>query len=197
MNVWHKGLWLVAGTLCLGCQNNGNYDLMERELRLQEDRIYQLEDELDRKCQLLATFQEENRTLKDNQDGSATRMKLSAPRTTPPVNGAGPLVPPKVEIDLPSPGVATPALPAPGANLSQPAPFDPAPALQTPQLNSPRRTDSDPAPLPAPVEAPAPRSLLDRNSESWQAAPEVAAPAAAPDRRPPSQARRPSWSPYR
>lgn len=194
MNAWHNGLWLIAGLLFVGCQSNGDYDLMERELRLQEDRIFQLEDELDRHCKLLKACQEENRTLKDSQDNGASRLRLSAPKTL--ANGSAPLTPPKVEIDLPGVGGASPGLSSPVINSSQPAPNDGLPSLQTPQLNAPRGIDRL-TPPPTPDERPVPRSLLERSGQSWQQVPESESQPIEEQRPPATQTRRPSWSPYR
>ena len=52
-----------------GCKSNGNSELLERELRCQEDRIYKLEDELDEMCYALESSRRENESLKKELSG--------------------------------------------------------------------------------------------------------------------------------
>lgn len=71
MDARHLTAWMLTGLAVAGCQSGGNTELMERELRLQEDRIYYLEDELARCC----------RTMEANQQSAVAH---SAPQVAPP-----------------------------------------------------------------------------------------------------------------
>ena len=57
-------LALTACAAAPGCKSNGDSELLERELRCQEDRIYQLEDELDELGYSLESARRENQSLK-------------------------------------------------------------------------------------------------------------------------------------
>ncbi len=113
-------LLALAGIWLTGCRsnNNSNQQLLERELRLQEDQIYALEDELDDfECQL-ESVQNENAALKKqlatgdrgaldspsapiiDLPGSPSSPSRSAPsRRSAPSSPAGPMIEPGVEID--------------------------------------------------------------------------------------------------
>jgi len=94
-----SGLLLLAAGLMAGCKSDLNQQLLERELRYQEDQIYQLQDELQEKCARLERAAQENvslrRQLGVDDDPSA------APRTRPvrpqPATAAPGLVPPAIE----------------------------------------------------------------------------------------------------
>lgn len=105
---------------CLGCKSDLSQQLLERELRMQEDQIYQLQDELQDKCARLERVAGENTSLKrqlgfSEADGPAVRRGPSllggqptpAPRTGP---GQPLLVPPS--IDIPGAGTGSAAPPA-------------------------------------------------------------------------------------
>ncbi len=63
MNVYRT--WLIASCLlAVGCQGNVQTDVMQRELRHHEDRIYELEDYVDQYQALLDSCRRENRALK-------------------------------------------------------------------------------------------------------------------------------------
>jgi hypothetical protein len=95
----------VAAALLAGCKSDLNQQLLERELRYQEDQIYQLQDELQEKCARLERMAGENTSLRRQLGVSATDPAV-APRANParprPAAAAPDLVPPAIEVpDLP------------------------------------------------------------------------------------------------
>jgi hypothetical protein len=148
---------LMAAALLVGCKSDLNQQLLERELRYQEDQIYQLQDELQEKCARLERVAGENTSLR-RQLGVADNDPAAAPRANPlrprPAAAAPGLVPPAIEVpDLPrSPG--SPASPA--GSLAPPA-LDGVPPLPTrsdagPAVREPARalpvSDGEPLALP-------------------------------------------------
>ena len=109
-------LWfiLTAPMLCMvGCKSDLNQQLLERELRMQEDQIYQLQDQLTERCARLDRTNSENSSLKkqlgvvDANASLPTQILIppgiSAPakplRTAPPAAIAPPvMVPPSIEV---------------------------------------------------------------------------------------------------
>ena len=109
-----------------GCKSDFNQQLLERELRLQEDQIYQLQDELSDKCVRLDMVAAENQSLK-KQLGVADFPEAQRGRGRP--TPAGPL--------LGGARVAPPALEPPRIeDLPQP-PQSGAPAPNGPQFGPP------------------------------------------------------------
>ena len=115
---------------CLGCKSDLSQQLLERELRMQEDQIYQLQDELQDKCARLDSAAGENTSLKKqlgfgaNDGPSPRRGPFLPPAGQPaPAIRSGPsqplLVPPAIDI----PGVRPPA----GGPTTPPAGSPPAP----------------------------------------------------------------------
>jgi hypothetical protein len=94
-----QGLWLGGFALLLaGCRSDLGQQLLERELRYQEDQIYQLQDELREKCDRLERTAGENTSLR-RQLGLGAGDQV-APRSAPvrqPAAGAVP-VPPAIEL---------------------------------------------------------------------------------------------------
>jgi hypothetical protein len=92
----------LAVGLCAapGCKSHGNSELLERELRCQEDRIYQLEDELDEACYALESSRRENEALKKELAGGD---KGAGGRFAPSASGGLPkiLTPAIPEVDVP------------------------------------------------------------------------------------------------
>jgi len=163
---------------CLGCRSDLSQQLLERELRMQEDQIYQLQDELQDKCARLERTAGENSSLKKQlgfaeSDAPAPRRGLSLPAGQPaPAARSGPsqplLTPPAIDI----PGVRSPA----GGPLTPPpASMTPPPAsLPAPGTVAPPKLDGIP---PLPVEPRFPGSGAPGTSSS--AAPAAAAVATA------------------
>jgi hypothetical protein len=125
------GFVLAALAACAaGCKSDLSQQLLERELRMQEDQIYQLQDELQDKCVRLDHVAGENQSLRrqlgygdaaaDRAGAARGRGPLTLPTPAEPV-----LVPPA--IDLPgsgpagSPAARPPASPAAPATIAPPA----------------------------------------------------------------------------
>jgi hypothetical protein len=196
---------LLACFLLAGCQSGGNTELMERELRLQEDRIYYLEDQLARCCE--AAQAKEQAAL---QSGRATTAPATRRSMTPPPAPVMPDAVPKVELELPGDTPAPNSLPS-LFDSKPPASTEPATAMRIVRPAAPATASS---PSVAADSVPPPRmrfaSTLDdatgqppsRVMMQWSAAPEeregaethstprtASSTSAAP--------RRPQWSPYR
>ena len=136
-------LWvLLAAAMVTGCKSDLNQQLLERELRYQEDQIYQLQDELQEQCARLERVAGENTSLR-RQLGVAENDPAVAPRANParprPATAAPGLVPPAIEVpDLPR-SSAPPAQP-----LAPPA-LDGVPPLPTRSDVDPPASESTPA----------------------------------------------------
>ena len=108
-------IWIVAAVAATGCRSDLSQQLLERELRMQEDQIYQLQDELEAKCARLERVAVENTSLRRQLgfiDGDAPPPAV---RTTPTTVGGQPvLVPPPLTIPGgPPPGGMPGRLPPP------------------------------------------------------------------------------------
>jgi len=112
-----QGLLIMSLLLLAGCKSDLNQQLLERELRYQEDQIYQLQDELQDKCARLESVAGENASLR-RQLGVGEKDPAAAPRAAPVRPRTAPtapvLVPPAIEV----PDVVPPA--APGNRGGQP-----------------------------------------------------------------------------
>ena len=91
-------LLIICLPLCTsGCKSDVHHQLLERELRLQEDQIYCLQDKLQTQCYELDTLEDENTSLRKQLgivDTSAPSMKkVSSPTPAQPL-----LVPPQVDV---------------------------------------------------------------------------------------------------
>jgi len=114
--VGRRLLWVLVAALTVGCKSDLNQQLLERELRYQEDQIYQLQDELQEKCARLERVAGENTSLR-RQLGVAENDPAVAPRANPtrprPAAAEPGLVPPAIEVpDLPRSAPAPLAPPA-------------------------------------------------------------------------------------
>ena len=108
----------LFGCILVGCQSNLNSQLLERELRLQEDQIYRLQDVLDEKCARLDSVVQENASLK-RQLGYGGGASSSSPRGPSPAgrsagtgSGGPSFVPPTIELSDPAPPSTLPPPPA-------------------------------------------------------------------------------------
>jgi hypothetical protein len=119
---------IVASSLLLvtlaGCRSRGEIDILERELRLHEDKIYQLQDELQGAQAELEACQRENDALRAQLDrGGAGATTAPPPRSRTPA-------PPAPEADVAPPAESAPQVelgtPATREDLPGPAPDDPA-----------------------------------------------------------------------
>jgi hypothetical protein len=99
----------LLGCALVGCQSHLNSQLLERELRLQEDQIYRLQDVLDEKCARLEYVVQENASLKrqlgyDDGVSSRSRGAPSPASQSSGSRGGGPaFVPPTIELSDPAP----------------------------------------------------------------------------------------------
>ncbi|MFM9196312.1 MAG: hypothetical protein ACKOWG_11335 [Planctomycetia bacterium] len=124
----------------LGCKSDLSQQLLERELRMQEDQIYQLQDELQNASHQLDRTARENTSLKRQlgfADGDAATGGRRSPAAAGPAPAAAPkplLAPPAIEV----PGVGSPA------GQAAPAPA----TLPPPEVVAPPRLDGVP-PLPS------------------------------------------------
>jgi len=129
---------LVIGVT--GCKSDLNQQLLERELRYQEDQIYQLQDELQSASARLERAAGENASLKrqlgmNEGDSAAPRVAPVRPRSDVP---APVFVPPAIEIpDMPAP----PAGGRPAGPLAPPV-LEGVPPL--PATSPPPRTSAVP-----------------------------------------------------
>ena len=141
----------LAAVLCFsapGCKSNGNSELLERELRCQEDRIYHLEDELEEASYALEASRRENETLKKEitggDKGAGGRF---APSVVPPAVTAPPVISTPIEPTTVVPDDAPPLeLPTDNAPSYTPkgkqgAELDEAPPFVPNALH--RRTDEE------------------------------------------------------
>ncbi len=131
-------LFALAGLFSLGCRSGVNQQLLERELRLQEDQIYALEDELDEYEAQLESVQYENSALKRQlstgdrgalDSPSAPMIDLPgnsspAPRRSAPRNMPGNSMPNR---SMPSsPGSSDDPMVEPGVEIDPGEEFDPS-----------------------------------------------------------------------
>ncbi|MFM7206085.1 MAG: hypothetical protein ACKO4T_05360 [Planctomycetaceae bacterium] len=158
---WTAGRWPAAvAMLCTaiaGCKSDLSQQLLERELRYQEDQIYQLQDELQDTCSRLDMLSGENASLRKqlgvSPGDSLSRSRAGSPRSSPPAGG----VPPALEIPERIPAPATPAqtpLAPPTLDNIPPLPVRPSAISEPAPLDLPPPADAA-ATRPAPVAVPA------------------------------------------
>jgi hypothetical protein len=124
----------LVGLAALGCASGGNTELMQRELRLQEDRIYFLEDELSEKCKELRKCQEELVRAKGGE----------APTGSPPAEPAG-SAPATWPSDTPPIEVEIPNLPSPPSTSAKPRQSAPTARATNPASPTSNPSSSQPA----------------------------------------------------
>jgi len=126
---------LLGGLLCaLGCKSGGNRELLERELRYQEDRIYQLESCLDDYRQQLEGMRNENEELRHRAE-PADERPTSVPAEKKPLAPRARILPPAVERPNPA-DLVPPDVELPSSSTIKPAPT-PAPPLTPPKIEPP------------------------------------------------------------
>lgn len=132
----------------VGCKSDLNQQLLERELRYQEDQIYQLQDELAEKCARLEHAAGENASLRrqlgvsDTDAAAPSRGRRPRPAGVPPATA----VPPSIAIPdaaprLPPGGGPAPRGGGPPAELAPPTlegvpPLPAEPGRSTPTTDS-------------------------------------------------------------
>jgi len=174
--------WLLLSVMT-GCRNRAAQELLERELRMQEDRIYQLEDELAMLASendALKHFPSHGVVVKPSTSGSSSTNDRSPDRSTRPMsrepNGPPVEIPMLPTVELPKTSKVTPfrgppAIAPPGEGF--PEADSPAPLATTKPIVTPAQRASS-SQLPAsPVEpvaedigpAMAPAGLANARSE--------------------------------
>lgn len=109
----------VLGCVLVGCQSHTlNSQLLERELRLQEDQIYRLQDVLDEKCARLEYVAQENASLKrqlgyGDAAPAKTRGAPAGGRSSGGSSSGPAFVPPTIELSDPAPPSTLPPPAAP------------------------------------------------------------------------------------
>jgi len=165
---WHASRWTaIVAFSCVatvGCKSDLSQQLLERELRYQEDQIYQLQDELQDKCARLDMLSGENQSLR-KQLGVTPGDSLGRSRTGAPRPASAPVtVPPALHIPEairgPAPTAAPlappaldniPPLPVKPSSTSEPTPLalpEPSDSAAAPAAGSP---ESQPVPVAIPV----------------------------------------------
>ncbi len=72
MDSYRWFLAVLAGLCIVGCRSGVNSDVLERELRLQEDRIFALEDKIDEYRAVLDLCRADNQRLRRRESGGQT-----------------------------------------------------------------------------------------------------------------------------
>jgi hypothetical protein len=113
---------ILGGLVATGCKTDISQQLLERELRMQEDQIYLLQDEVQDKCARLEHVAAENRSLKKqlgivDADASLPSRIDIPPGVAAPARGPTPAAPPA----LAPPAISAPAVVAPPLTLPEPA----------------------------------------------------------------------------
>ena len=132
---------LGAALLAGGCRSSGRQELLERDLRHQEDRIYQLETHLNECQQWLEAMQAENEDLRDQVEKGTPAPKASSRRGNGAASSVAPAdrVPPYAgppQISPPNPAVPDGKLPEMVA----------PPSVELPDLSPPKSTPKAPTP---------------------------------------------------
>lgn len=135
---------IVCAAACLagGCKSDFNQQVLERELRMQEDQIYHLQDELQAASARLSRVASENVSLKKQlgiADGGGPALPASAPNRFLPTPATAPkspagivppvLVPPTID-DVPPPAATLPPPAGDGPRFGPPG--DAAPSFRSP-----------------------------------------------------------------
>jgi hypothetical protein len=154
---WRTCRWMaivMAVGVAAGCKSDLNQQLLERELRYQEDQIYQLQDELQEKCARLDSVASENTSLRRQLGvGDTDPVSRTRPARPTPATPAAPIaVPPAIQIPDAGRG---PAGPPPGAPAAIPGGLAPPALDNIPPLPVKPSSVTEPAPLslPAPLDA--------------------------------------------
>lgn len=132
-----------------GCRSDLSQQLLERELRYQEDQIYQLQDELHQKCASLDSLSSENLLLR-RQLGVKPGDSLGRPRGGPTRPASPPGIPPAIQIP------EAIQAPSPAAAPLAPPTLDNIPPLPVKPSSAP---EPSPLSLPEPTAAVAPQSV--------------------------------------
>ena len=186
--------WVACGLVVLaagGCRSHLNQQLLERELRLQEDQIYHLQDVLEEKCARLEHAVRENSSLKrqlgisggDAATPELGRRSRGAAGREPRAVAPPALVPPTIDLSQPGPppGGSQPT-PAPPVGVPPPPTLEGVPPLpdepMVPGAGQPRGGEPPPfkdesGPSFGPAAAAAPRRISDPTAQPIDPVPMV------------------------
>jgi hypothetical protein len=150
--------WIAILGGCLvaaGCKSDISQQLLERELRMQEDQIYVLQDEIQEKCARLDRVAAENRSLKKqlgivDPDASLPSRINVPPAVAAPARGPTPAAPPA----LVPPVISAPTVVAPPMTLPEPSGVPPVgadPAGDGPRFGPPAGGTAPPATIAPPT----------------------------------------------
>jgi hypothetical protein len=124
MNTWHGAVVLLMGLLMLGCRTDPRITALENELRLQEDRIYELQDSLKTAQESLEASQQDGEASRKDEGESDAASERISPRALAPPEPPAKLAPaerkpaktttpsgspkteelPELQIEMPAPG---------------------------------------------------------------------------------------------
>jgi len=125
-----------------GCKSDPQMDLVERELRLQEDRIYELQDYIEQYQRMLEACEHEKQALASElQEGGPSRAAIGQPSTrggSSRTDGGA--------ADQPGPAMLVPGGPGPDIDLGE----EFAPPLEKSPSDLPDTEPADPEDLPGP-----------------------------------------------
>lgn len=154
MNRFAWTVILGGGLVASGCKTDISQQLLERELRMQEDQIYLLQDEIQNKCARLEHVAAENRSLKKqlgivDADASLPSRINVPPAVAAPARGPTPAAPPA----LAPPVISAPAVVAPPLTLPEPAGVPPVGSEPTegPRFGPPSGGSAPPATIAPPT----------------------------------------------
>jgi hypothetical protein len=102
----------LAPPFVVGCRSSAQQDLVAREMRMQEDQIYALEDYVAQYQQLICQIRAENAALKQElAGGDELEERQPRRRTVPPSDGPAIEVPPRPRRDVPPVEIEVPEVP--------------------------------------------------------------------------------------
>ena len=105
---WFGWSAAVIALVMTGCKSDLNQQLLERELRYQEDQIYQLQDELAEQCARLEHVAGENSSLRKQLGVSAGDAATPGRGRQPRMPGVPPATPVPPAIEIPDAGPRLP-----------------------------------------------------------------------------------------
>ena len=121
MNAGRCCAWITLACLLAGCRSDANRELLERELRVQEDHIYQLQGEIHHLATSLEASRQENDLLKQEvrtpKGGAPEELPAPSRRTKPPAK--------QPPAELPLPGELAPPAVTPGTEIEPGIEVDP------------------------------------------------------------------------
>jgi len=145
---------ILGGLVSSGCKSDISQQLLERELRMQEDQIYLLQDEVQERCARLEHVAAENRSLKKqlgivDADASLPSRIDVPPGVSAPARSPTPASPP----GLVPPAISAPAVVAPPLTLPEPIGVPPVGAepADGPRFGPPPESSAPPATIAPPA----------------------------------------------